>query len=233
MNLDPAASEPAAPNRRPAWAGDDPVHLVRRIEASDPEAEATLVARYGRAVSLLLARHTGGRPEAEDLFQDTFTLAIGKLRRGELRDPSRLPGYLASIARSLATEHYRKHLRRKTEADSETVVNVATAPASQLGDLLLGEKAGIVRQLIDGLHNERDRNLLMRYYVAEEDRVTIAADFGVDNLQLNRLLYRARQRYKKLYLAYRNAEGRAAERAGFAAMVMVTLIVFSYRQRMR
>jgi len=185
----------------PPPAAEGPESLVSRIEAGDPRAEEDLVARYGRSVALLLQRHTGGRPEAEDLFQDTFALALTKLRRGELRQPSRLPGYLAGIARSLAIEQYRKVARRKTEANTEVVDDRARAPAEQLGELLRSETAELVRQLLTGLRNERDRELLFRFYVAEEERRSIAADFGLDNLQFNRVLHRARQRYKVLYLA--------------------------------
>jgi hypothetical protein len=75
--------------------------------AGNPGAEERLIELYGRSVAVLLARHTNGRPEAEDLFQDTFRIAIEKLRRGELREAEKLPGFLAGIARSLAIEHER------------------------------------------------------------------------------------------------------------------------------
>lgn len=151
-------------------------------------------------MAILLDRHTNGRPEAEDLFQDTFGLVLEKLRRGELREPAKLPGFIAQIARSLTIEHYRKTTRRKTEPDSDAILEAVDARAGQLGEILDRENAGLVRQVIRELGTSRDRDVLLRFYIAEEDKESISADFGLSSLQFNRVLHRARQRYRDLYL---------------------------------
>ena len=175
-----------------------------------------MVELYGRSVAVLLDRHTNGRPEAQDLFQDTFRLVLEKLRRGELREPAKLPGFLAQIARSLAIEHYRKATRRKTDADSEAIGEAVAPGASPLSALLESENAALVRRVIRELGNERDREILLRFYIAEEDKDRIAADYGMTSLQFNRVLHRARQRYREIYL----------ERAGpSAAPGMIVLLV--------
>jgi RNA polymerase sigma-70 factor, ECF subfamily len=173
---------------------------VGQIRAGDRRAEERLVALYGRGIGILLDRHTNGRPEAEDLFQDTFRLVLEKLRRGELREPAKLPSYIAQIARSLAIEHFRKATRRKTDADSEVVQNVPAAGPSPLSDLLAGESAALARRIIQQLGNERDRQILLRFYIAEEDKERICADYGLSSLQFNRVLHRARERYRELFL---------------------------------
>ena len=158
------------------------------------------MALYGRPVAILLDRQTNGRPEAEDLFQDTFRIALEKLRRGELREPAKLPGFLAQIARSLAIEHYRKAARRKTDADSEALDAAPARGEGPLSHLLTSENASLVRRVIHDLGNDRDRQILLRYYIAEEDKDRISGDLGLTSLQFNRVLHRARQRYKELYL---------------------------------
>jgi RNA polymerase sigma-70 factor (ECF subfamily) len=166
-------------------------------------------------VAILLDRHTNGRPEAEDLFQDTFQLVIEKLRRGELREPAKLPGYVAQIARSLAIEHYRKAQRRKTDPDSEAIAEVEASGSGPLSELLTREDAGLVREVIRELGTERDRDILLRFYIAEEDKERISADFGLTSLQFNRVLHRARERYRELYL----------ERTGRRALGIILLLV--------
>lgn len=173
--------------------------LVARIQEGDRGAEEELFTSFGRAVAIILDRHTNGRPEAEDLFQETFRLALEKLRRGELRDPSRLPGFLAGIARSLAIEHFRKAARRRTDADSEAVEWAPAAGDGPLSGLIERESADLVRDVLRGLGNARDRQILLRFYLAEEDKDLIAADLGLTSLQFNRVLHRARQRYKELF----------------------------------
>lgn len=173
--------------------------MVARIQAGDTSAEAELVERYGRGLRLILDRQTGGRPETEDLYQETFCLVFEKLRRGELRDPSKLAAFLSQIARNLAIDFYRKIVRRKTDADSEAVQEKATVKSDQLDHLLRHEHAALVRQVIDEMRNERDRQLLYRFYIAEESREEIQEDYDLPGQQFNRVLYRARQRYKELY----------------------------------
>jgi RNA polymerase sigma-70 factor (ECF subfamily) len=193
-------TETAAEVRRPA-------ELVAKIAAGDRGAEEQVVSLYGRSVAILLDRHTSGRPEAEDLFQDTFRVALEKLRRGELREPEKLPGFLAQIARNLAIEHYRKAARRRTEPDSEAVAAAPAAAAGQLAEVLARENAALVRRTIADLANDRDREILLRFYLAEEDKDAIAADHGLSGLQFNRVLHRARQRYRELLAARLEQDG--------------------------
>jgi RNA polymerase sigma-70 factor, ECF subfamily len=208
----------------PLDSGDDLETLVASIQAGDRRAEERVVELYGRGVAILLDRHTNGRPEAQDLFQDTFRTVLAKLRRGELREPAKLPGFLAQVARGLAIEHYRKAARRKTDPDSDALGQVAATAASPLSALLERENAALVRRAIRELANDRDREILLRFYIAEEDKDRIAADLGLTSLQFNRVLHRARQRYKELLAARMGGEGRAAERvAGAIILLLLTL----------
>lgn len=205
----------------PVPDGDRPELLVARIQAGDRRAEERLVEIYGRGVAILLDRHTNGRPEAEDLFQDTFRLVVEKLRKGELREPAALPGFVVQIARSLAIEYYRKAARRKTDTDSEAGAEAVAPHASPLNELLDRENAALVRRVLGELANERDRQILLRFYIAEEDKDRIAGDYGLTSLQFNRVLHRARQRYKELFLA-RHGTGNAA--ALLQAVIILSLI---------
>lgn len=195
--------------------------LVARIRAGDRTAETHLLERYGRGVAMILDRHTGRRPEAEDLFQETFRLTLEKLRGGELREPAKLPGFVAQVARNLAIEHYRKAARRQTDPDSDAVARATDGGKGPLRDLLAREHAALVRRVIHELGSERDRQILFRFYIAEEDKDAIAADFGLTGLQFNRVLHRARQRYKALYEA--RAAAVAARGAIIALLVALSL----------
>jgi hypothetical protein len=104
-------------------------------------------------------------------------------------------------------------------------VLAAVAPGeSPLGGLLARENAAVVRQVLHQLGNERDRQILLRFYIAEEDKDRISADYGLSSLQFNRVLHRARQRYKELLLARLGRAERAAALAVSAILLgLVTL----------
>lgn len=173
--------------------------LVARILAGERSAEQELVQRYSRGVSMILHRSTGDRSLAEDLSQDTFRIALEKIRRGDVREPERLSGFVCNIARNLAIDHFR-HRRRLEVFDGTEEIGSIPAPApSQLDHILRQEEAKLVRQLLHELQPERDREILYRFYIAEEEKAQICADLKLTSLHFNRVLHRARQRYKELY----------------------------------
>jgi RNA polymerase sigma-70 factor (ECF subfamily) len=179
--------------------GEVAAGLVRRIAAGDTAAEAQLVARYSRGVFYLL-RRLGAKPElAEDLHQETFRIVLERLRRGGLAEPAGLAGFLRGTARNLMLAERRKDLRRRTDDLDPLDLAAAPDPApNQLHSVLHDEQAALVRRLIGELTTDRDRQVLLRFYVGEEDKGRICADLGLDSLHFNRVLFRARQRFKEL-----------------------------------
>jgi len=173
--------------------------LVGRIRAGDSHAEAELVARYGRGVMMVIRRSSGNAAVSDDVYQDTFRITLEKVRRGDLRDPEKLSAFICSTARNLVVEYFRRNPRHDSLAEIEHADSLPHAAPSQLDTLLREEKATIIRQVIDELPTDRDRQLLFRFYVSEEDKETICADFGLTSLHFNRVLHRARERYKELY----------------------------------
>jgi RNA polymerase sigma-70 factor (ECF subfamily) len=188
--------EPAAP----APAGG----LIERIAAGDPRAEAELVERFGEGLLFLLRRWTRDPGAADDLYQETLRLALQKIRQGEVREPDRLAAFLRALARNLSIHHYRRGaVREGRERPFEPERLEGAAPEAvaegPLQRLLRSEKAGLVRRLIEELGVERDRQVLLRFYIREEEKERICADLGLSGKDFNVVLFRARQRYRKLY----------------------------------
>jgi RNA polymerase sigma-70 factor (ECF subfamily) len=183
--------------------------LVRRIAAGDPSAEGALVQRYSRGI-LYLLRRLGVSPElADDLHQEAFRIVLERLRHRELDDPAGLVGFLRGTARNLVTAEYRKTARRRTDADPDGLEQAVHPAPGQLQTVLLDEEANIVRRLIGELPTGRDQQLLMRFYVAEEEKESICSDLGLDSLHFNRVLFRARQRFKELLERFQARQGLA------------------------
>jgi DNA-directed RNA polymerase specialized sigma24 family protein len=93
--------------------------------------------------------------------------------------------------------------------------------SGQLDRLLDLEKTELVRQVIQELGTARDRDILLRFYIAEEDKDRISADFGLSSLQFNRVLHRARERYREIFLE-RTGGRQAALLLGLAIILLVT-----------
>lgn len=187
-------------SRVPPAAPDPSVELVHRIVSGDPAAEAELVQRFSRALSFLLRRLTRDEAAAEDLYQETFRLVIEKVRGGELREAERLPGFVSSMARNLFLGSVRRSGRRqKWHGDAEATETAPDPAPGQLTKLLAQERAATVRHVLVELNNDRDREILSRYYIADEPKEDICRDLELSDLHFNRVLFRARQRYKELF----------------------------------
>jgi RNA polymerase sigma-70 factor, ECF subfamily len=172
--------------------------LVARILAGEKAAEHELIQQYSRGVSIILNRATGNGSVSEDLSQETFQIALEKIRRGEIREPERLSGFICSLARNLASNHFRRSRRVEEFADPEAVERIAELAPSQLDRLLLKEKSKLILRLLHEM-TERDRQILYRFYIAEEDKQQICIDLELSSLHFNRVLHRARNRYRQLY----------------------------------
>jgi RNA polymerase sigma-70 factor (ECF subfamily) len=173
--------------------------LVSRIMAGDGQAEAELVERYSRGVTFVISRETGGASAADDLYQDTFRIALEKIRRGDLREPEKLSGFVLGIARNLVIDYFRRAARQDSLTEIDEAAPLSHPAPSQLDELLRKEQAALVRRVIDELPSERDRQALFRFYIAEEEKESICADLGLTGVHFNRVLHRARERYRELY----------------------------------
>lgn len=180
-------------------AEESPADLVRRIRDGDEAAEGELVERYRRGLGILIRRASSDPSVADDLHQMTFQIALEKIRRGDLREPARLAGFLSSLARNLVIDHFRRASSHRMPSLDE-----GTGPedpsASPLENAMRSEESALVRRILDQLPTERDREVLRRFYLAEENKDAICRDLGLTSLHFNRVLFRARERYRDLYL---------------------------------
>ena len=97
------------------------IEIVRGIRAGEGSAEADMVQRYSRGLGYLLARRIGDDERARDLLQETFCIAIEKLRKTDLDNPERLAGYLRGIAVRVALNAGRRRNREPYPMEIEAV----------------------------------------------------------------------------------------------------------------
>jgi RNA polymerase sigma-70 factor (ECF subfamily) len=173
--------------------------LVKRIMEGDTGAEAEFVNRFSPGVLRIIQYQCRGMAPVDDLHQETFRIALEKIRRGDLREPERLAGFVCSLARNLVTAHYRRPSREDSLDDNQIRVSVPVHKPTQYTDLESKELARTVQAVLDDMKSPRDRELLFRYYVAEELKDEICADLRLSSLQFNRVLCRARDRFRELY----------------------------------
>jgi len=175
------------------------VDLVSRIRAGDRQAEAELVERYSRGVKIIIRREVDDAAAAEDIHQETFRIGLEKIRQGDVREPERLSGFICGVARNLVIDYFRRAARQENMTEIEEAARLPHPASDQLQELLRKEKADLVRQVLKEMPNERDIQVLYRFYIADDEKEQICADLGLTSLHFNRVLHRARERFRELY----------------------------------
>jgi RNA polymerase sigma-70 factor (ECF subfamily) len=173
--------------------------LAERLRAGEPAAARELVVRFQRGVAVILRRSGAQASEVEDLAQEVFRIVLDKVRQGEVREPERLPGYVATVARNLGIEAGRRASAQAARDGGELGAELASGSRSALDRLVDEEQVRLVRQVLAELGTARDREVLSRIYLAGDDRDEVGRSLGLGPLQLNRVLHRARERYRALY----------------------------------
>jgi RNA polymerase sigma-70 factor (ECF subfamily) len=197
---------PETPETPEPSAWTDAAELVQRILRGDSEAEAEFVRRYRRGVMVIVTKAGRGRVPVEDLCQDVLATAIKKVRARAIRDPERLSGFVAGLARMVVMDYVRKERSRGAiEARMPPALGVQAPEA--VNRLLQQEQAAMVRAVLAELESDRDREILFRFYLADDDKQRICRDLGLTAVHFHRVLFRARERFRELYRKWTAAAG--------------------------
>jgi RNA polymerase sigma-70 factor (ECF subfamily) len=158
----------------------------------------SLIAREYFGLRLLIARRTGDQHVAADLLNDAVCTTWEKWLAGKIARPEQIAGYIFQVAMNLLRNRRRAMAERpEKRADVEVLESlVANDPASvqQVEENL----AARVKEIIRGMGSQRDRTILVRFYLNEEDKETICRDLKLTPMQFARVLHRARGRLRQL-----------------------------------
>ena len=82
--------------------------------------------------------------------------------------------------------------------DIGEVAAVADTAPRQFERISSEESGESVRRLLESMTVERDRELLIRFYLNDDDKEDICRDLNLSSLHFNRVLFRAKARFRKI-----------------------------------
>jgi RNA polymerase sigma-70 factor (ECF subfamily) len=173
------------------------VDLVERIRTGQIDGMAELYRLFSRGIRFYLCRQLGPQ-ELDDKVHDTFVVVVQAIRKGELREPQRLMGFVRTIVRRQVAAHIDRvvHSRRE-QMDLESTVRIADPRGNP-------EEAAIFRQRVDlighvlGELAEKDREILTRFYLHEQSQEEICSEMALTETQFRLLKSRAKARFGEL-----------------------------------
>ena len=183
-----------------------PVDEIERIVTAaltgDRQAESRMLVALRPGVLAVLRFGAFHRwVDAEDLTQETLHIVVERVRARTIDDPRKVFAFAAATARNLALNAARKVLRQQTVVDSELVDELAQNLEMEHSDLSEQDDrqlAEAVAALLEELPTERDRQLLMRFYLDGTDKQQLCRELGLSPKHFDRVLMRARTRLRAI-----------------------------------
>ena len=167
-----------------ALEGTIPERLARWVAAADPDWDAIYADQLPRVYNFFRYR-LGDVPEVEDLTSVTFEKAW-RARHRYRRDVAGFTTWLLTIARNVATDHYRA-ARRELPLD-ETM----PAPAGATPEDAAVRRSDAARlSALLALLPDRDRELLSLKYGAGMTNRAIARVTGLSESNVGTIVHRA------------------------------------------
>jgi RNA polymerase sigma-70 factor, ECF subfamily len=172
--------------------------IAERIGAGDSSAETLLLERLRPGLRMILyARCAHDTELAADLCQETLIIVLNRVRSRSMDDPSRLAAFAAQTARQLAFDAKRRFAARNTVVDSEAVsAAIVESPADE--SLERASMVSLVRELLGELSHDRDREILRRFYLLEQEKSEICRSYGLAPGTFDQLVFRARARLRAM-----------------------------------
>ena len=194
--------ERESPRDAAAWHA-----IVSRIRAGDSAACEELYSTAFQDIRRWFLRV--GDPHADDRTHDTYLATILAIMKGDPRDPGRLPGFI----RVMAHRQFCSSLRRRQKSRAREVAAEEYALSDPNADLdsaiLVRQKQGWVQSALRHLP-ARQRDILERFYVLDQDPRQICAEMRLSENQFRLLKWRAKSRF--VAIAQRRMSGDALVR---------------------
>jgi RNA polymerase sigma factor (sigma-70 family) len=173
------------------------VDLVRRIERGEDEAMTELYRLFLQSVRYSLYRQMGAQ-DLEDTLHDSFLIVVQAIRRGDLREPERLMGFVRTIVRRQVAAHIDAVVQERSQRmPVDPATGLAAYDCNPEQALIRQQREEIAQGVLEAIC-ERDRQILVRFYLLEQSPDEICDDMGLSRTQFRLMKSRAKARFGQI-----------------------------------
>ena len=171
--------------------------LVEQIRTGQDRGMEQLYKLFSRGIRYYLCRQLGPQ-ELEDKVHDTFLIVVNAIRKGDLREPERLMGFVRTVVRRQVAAYIEQavHTRRE-QADLESGASVADRNQNPEQQAMLRQRAELMKSALAGLC-KRDRDILVRFYLWEQPQEQICREMELTETQFRLLKSRAKAKFGEI-----------------------------------
>lgn len=171
--------------------------LARRVQRGDEDAMRELYDIFSTGIRFMLFRQLGPE-DLDDKVHDVFLIIAQAIRNGELREPSRLMGYIHTIVRRQIAAYIDRAVslrRNRVEVDFDEAV--CDSHADPENEAIERENQELALRVLQSIP-KRDREVLIRFYFREESPAQICKALNLTETQFRLIKSRAKARFGEL-----------------------------------
>ncbi|MEM7705652.1 MAG: sigma-70 family RNA polymerase sigma factor [Pseudomonadota bacterium] len=172
--------------------------LARRIMEGDKIAESQFYEKYFRWLVFIIRKRYVSSPWVEDIAQEAFMVAIISLTEGKVENPNRILGFLKTTAIRIANRSVARE-GKQLPLDPQIMSEIEASPDNVASLAEWQDLLECAKQCIKELNVPRDQEIIRRYFVLGQDKADICRDLRLDLNHFDRVLFRAKQRLRKLF----------------------------------
>jgi RNA polymerase sigma-70 factor (ECF subfamily) len=161
-------------------------------------AVTALIEQNYVGLRLLVTRRCRDANVAADLLNEAVLTTWTKWQAGKIERPEQIAGYVLQVTMNLLRNHRRAIGERPEKRADAATLQELPSEGEPADETMEREIAVQVKNVIRGMSSQRDRAILVRFYLDEEEKDSICRELGLSPLQFDKILHRARGRLRKL-----------------------------------
>ena len=170
--------------------------LVHRIQIGQTDGMEELYQIFSTGIRSYFRRNTGPQ-DAEDRMHDSFLLTVQAIRRGELREPERLMGFVHTVTQRQVAAHIRGLINARQGTEIEWGGEICAGGGGPEQAAIFQEREELAKRVLGEL-SDSDREVLIRFYLKEESPSQICMEMALTETQFRLLKSRAKARFGEL-----------------------------------
>jgi RNA polymerase sigma-70 factor (ECF subfamily) len=171
--------------------------VVDLIERRDPAGEEILYKTLETGARLFLQRRLGAQ-DVEDRVHDIFLTVVDTIRRGEIKQPERLMGFVRTVLHRQLSRGVQNNIRsRESEMDIGDVAHQQAEDLTPEEQAIQSQKTELMKKVLRRM-SDRDFEVLSRFYLREQPPDRICREMGLTRVQFQLLKSRAKARMVEL-----------------------------------
>lgn len=177
------------------------LNQLKQIAAGDKEACQQFVVAHYQWLTVIVRQQFPYTDLYMDIVHDAFGLTIEKLKANEINKLESIKFYLRTAALNIGYSYLRKDKKFRSSLDQDLLFIIEDTQADVASSVEWDDNLAYVKQLIQEMKVERDREILKAFYLEDQDKLTICHNLEITPDHFSRVLFRAKHRLKTLLMS--------------------------------